>query len=265
MIRAIFFDIDGTLISMKTRRFEQSLIDALHELQAKGIRLAIASGRPPVQLPLLGEAFNAYPWDAYVMMNGQYCMDQERQAFYRLPIPKEALESLVPWLKEHADYPCSFYELSYSYDIAWNQGMYEYLKSIGKEDTMAPVDDPIRALTHETYQICPYIPPEMDAEWLKHAPGMKSARWTDQFADMIPAEGGKPEGIRRVLERWNLTPEECMTYGDGGNDISMLAFAGTGVAMGQAADEVKQAADYVTDACEDDGILKAFRHFGLLE
>ena len=45
----------------------------------------------------------------------------------------------------------------------------------------------------------------------------------------------------------------------------MLAFAGTGVAMGQAADEVKQAADYVTDACEDDGILKAFRHFGLLE
>ena len=265
MIRAIFFDIDGTLISMKTRRLEPELIRALHSLREKGIRLAIASGRPPVQLDLLGDDFNAFPWDALILMNGQYCIDAGKNVFRKLPIRKETLEVLVPWIKENAGYPCTFYELDECYDIRFNPGMYEYLKSLHREDEMIPVRDPERALTHDTYQICPYFSPEHDEEWLRHAPGMKSARWTDAFADMIPAEGGKPEGIRAALERWGIQREECMAFGDGGNDITMLEYAGIGVAMGNAADDVKLRADYVTASCEDGGILKALRRFDLVE
>ena len=51
---------------------------------------------------------------------------------------------------------------------------------------------------------------------------------------------------------------------DGGNDMTMLEFAEIGVAMGNANDEVKSHADYVTDTSENDGILKAFQHFGIL-
>ena len=265
MIRAIFFDIDGTLISMKTRRFEPELIRALHQLKDQGIRLCIASGRPPVQLPLLGADFNAFPWDALILMNGQYCLDENGECFRKMPIPQEALRQLVPWLKKTADYPCTFYEIDYMYDLTFNQGMYDYLKSLGKEDQMPKVDDPVRSFTHDTYQICPYFDASRDEEWLKHAPGMKSARWTPAFADMIPEGGGKPEGIRAALEKWGISREECMTFGDGGNDISMLRYAGIGVAMGNAADDVKAAADYVCPACEDSGILEAFRHFKLLQ
>ena len=55
-----------------------------------------------------------------------------------------------------------------------------------------------------------------------------------------------------------------MAFGDGGNDISMLQHAGIGVAMGNAGDEVKKVADYVTSSVDEDGVINALRHFGVL-
>lgn len=263
MIKAVFFDIDGTLIRMDTHEIPESTLSALRQLKKNGIRLFIASGRPPVQLPLLCESFRTFPWDGYILMNGQYCTDEEHQPFFRNPIPQEAIRNLVPYLRT-VDYCCTFYELDMAYDIRFNEHMYSYLREIGQESRMYPTLDPERAYTHETFQICPYIPEERDGEFLAHAPGMKSARWTAQFADMIPADGGKPEGVRRMLERFGIRQEECMAFGDGGNDISMLQFAGIGVAMGNAEERVRTCADYVTAHINDDGIEKALRHFGLL-
>lgn len=57
---------------------------------------------------------------------------------------------------------------------------------------------------------------------------------------------------------------ECMAFGDGGNDISILRRAGTGVAMGNAGVTVKNAADYVTDSIDSDGVSRALRHFGII-
>ena len=55
-----------------------------------------------------------------------------------------------------------------------------------------------------------------------------------------------------------------MAIGDGENDIGMISYAGIGVAMGNASDEVKNAADYVTDTVDEDGLANALRHFGLI-
>lgn len=264
MIKAVFFDIDGTLIRMDTHEIPSSALSALQQLKENGIRLFIASGRPPLQLPLLCETFRTFPWDGYVLMNGQYCTDADLKPFYQNPVPRETMKTLVPYLKT-VDYCCTFYELDYAYDIRFNEHMYAYLKEIGQQSRMYPVLDPERACTHDTYQICPYIPAERDAEFLAHAPGMKSARWTSEFADMIPADGGKPEGVSRMLEKFGIGREECMAFGDGGNDMTMLQYAGIGVAMGNASDRVKACADYVTDDISRDGLAKALAHFGLLK
>ena len=61
-----------------------------------------------------------------------------------------------------------------------------------------------------------------------------------------------------------LNTSETMAFGDGGNDIPMLRHAGVGVAMGNAASEVQNAADYVTTSVDEDGILNALKHFGIL-
>lgn len=56
-----------------------------------------------------------------------------------------------------------------------------------------------------------------------------------------------------------------MAFGDGGNDISIIRRAGTGVAMGNAGDNVKAAADYVTTSVDDDGVMNALVHFGVID
>ena len=264
MIKAIFFDIDGTLIDFETHEIPDSTLYTLKKLQEKGIKLCIASGRPPVQLPILCDSFNQFPWDGYILLNGQYCLDEHKQSFYDCPISQETLETLVPYLQT-VEYSCSVFELEYGYETKLNPHTVEYYTSINQLDRLPKVEDVSRMLTHPTYQVCPYIQVEEDEEFLKHAPGMKSARWTDAFADMIPLQGGKPEGIKKMLERWNLSKDECIAFGDGGNDISMLEFASIGIAMGNAKEEVKKHADYITTNCNDNGIYNACLHFGLIE
>lgn len=264
MIRAAFFDIDGTLKPFNETELRDSTIEMLFRLKEKGIRLFLASGRSLVQLPLLGKKLNAFPFDGYVLLNGQYVMDQNHECYYKLPIPNSTLKQLVPWLKETADYSCFFIEEDYSYDISFNQEYYNYLKSISQEDKMPKIEDPTRSYSHDTYQICPYINREKEAEWLAHAPGIRSVRWVDSFTDMIPENGGKAKGIQVALDKFNINPSECIAFGDGENDIEMLEYVGIGVAMGNASDNVKDHSDYVTDDCDKDGILNALKHFEIL-
>ena len=67
-----------------------------------------------------------------------------------------------------------------------------------------------------------------------------------------------------MIKYFGLKLEDTMAFGDGGNDISMLRHAAIGVAMGNASDEVKAAANYVTASVDDDGIKKALEHFNII-
>ena len=138
MIKAIFFDIDGTLIDFETHSIPESTLQTLHKLQAKGVKLCIASGRPPVQLPLLGDVFNSYPWDGYILLNGQYCMDEHRERFYDCPISPDTFKTLVPYLKT-VDYACNVFELEKGYMTKMDEGTYMYYKSIGKLDRLLEI------------------------------------------------------------------------------------------------------------------------------
>ena len=263
-IRAAFFDIDGTLLSFtEPRRVPPSALCALARMRAAGLRLFIASGRPPIYL---GEVRRALPFrfDGYVLTNGQCCTDADGAAFYNQTLPAASMPALLRWLDEHPAVVCTFCEESYIYCNRYTEAADALCRAWRFRLPRAPIEDTARALTHPTYQLNAYMPPEMDAPFMRAVPGFKAVRWNDAFADIIPADGGKPEGMARMLARFGLTAAECIAFGDGGNDIEMLRAAGVGVAMGNAAPAVKAAADYVTATVDDDGIWKAAEHFGLL-
>ena len=71
----------------------------------------------------------------------------------------------------------------------------------------------------------------------------------------------KGRGLEIIAGHEGLRLDECMAFGDGGNDIAILRKAGTGVAMGNAGATVKAAADYVTDTIDSDGVANALRYF----
>lgn len=89
--RIIFFDIDGTLIDMEKKQVTPLMLDTLHRLQANGIRLAIATGRSPMTVPLWD--FPGVQFDVLVTFNGAYCYDKNRVLFAS-PIPAEDVRTL---------------------------------------------------------------------------------------------------------------------------------------------------------------------------
>ena len=155
MIQAVFFDIDGTLISFNPHKIPDSTQRALRRLRERGVRVFIASGRPPVQMGFLKQLTD-FAFDGYVVLNGQYCYDAGG-TFYQLPIPRASLEQLLPWLRQ-SDLSCSFVELDYSYINRISQQVVDLYTMLGGTAKQEPVDNPARALTHTTYQLSAFLP-----------------------------------------------------------------------------------------------------------
>ena len=78
------------------------------------------------------------------------------------------------------------------------------------------------------------------------------------------AKGAIAAGIQLMTKHFNIPLECAMAFGDGGNDIPMLQHVPYGVAMGNACEELKSVADYITESVDEDGIENALRHFGLI-
>lgn len=115
----------------------------------------------------------------------------------------------------------------------------------------------------EVLQVNIYVGPEEETELMRTVfTHCGSSRWNPAFADVNIRGNNKSTGIDKILARYDIPLSETMSFGDGGNDIPMLCHTGIGIAMGNASDQVKQAADYVTDAVDYDGICQrtaAFR------
>ena len=124
-----------------------------------------------------------------------------------------------------------------------------------------PLDE---VIAQGVLQITPFLTPDEERRLLPSLPGCTSARWYPTFCDITSAAADKANGIRSIAQHLGIDLSETMAFGDGGNDISMLQTVGTGVAMGNALDEVKAHADYVTTDVDNDGVKNALEHFGII-
>ena len=110
----------------------------------------------------------------------------------------------------------------------------------------------------------PEMTEEEEKEIRPSIPTCEIGRWYPSFADITAKGDTKQKGIDEIIRYFGIKLEETMAFGDGGNDITMLRHAAIGVAMGQAKEDVKAAADYVTAPIDEDGISKAMKHFGII-
>ncbi|MBO5555415.1 MAG: HAD hydrolase family protein, partial [Solobacterium sp.] len=87
----------------------------------------------------------------------------------------------------------------------------------------------------------------------------------DDCGEITNASITKATGIARILEHYGAGVEDSVGIGDSENDIPMIEYCGTGIAMGNAMEAVKQKADWVTTPILEDGIRNAFLHLGVIE
>lgn len=258
MIKAIFFDIDGTLVSFKTHRIPKSTLDALYKLKEKGIKLFIATGRPRKVINNLGD----FPFDGYVTMNGSYCYSKDNETIYKDPIPQEDVNNMANILEKEKDCPCVIVAENDLYICNRNKKVEEFRKMLEFPDFPDITTEEIKKL--ELYQISPFFTYEQENKYIKILPSCESSRWHPMFTDLVSKGNAKSLGIDHIIKHYGINLNETMSFGDGGNDISMIKHTNIGVAMGNAFDEVKEIADYVTDTIDNDGVLKALKHYNIL-
>lgn len=257
MIKAIFFDIDGTLVSFKTHQIPESTFESLRKLQENDIKIFIATGRGKDGLDVL----KSFHFDGYITLNGQYCFTQD-QLVYENTIVKEDLKSLLDYLKVNP-FPCGFTEEHTKYFNMRDERV-DAIHQITHNDDH-PAGDCSQVVDHKVYQCMCFINEEEEKELLKVMPHCIAARWHPLFCDISPIGGTKQNGIDQFLKLYNIRLEDTMAFGDGGNDKEMLGHVAVSVAMGNAKDDVKAIANYVTDDVDHDGITKALKHFQLIK
>lgn len=257
MIKAAFFDVDGTMLSHKTKSVPQSTRRAIEKLKAAGIRCVVATGRQISEMAKLPIADMAF--DGYITLNGQLILDGEKRILHGTPITGETKEFLLRQFAEHT-LPIMLVEEDRVYVNFVDDRVIRV-----QENISSPIPPLGEYSGRELYQICVYLGESDEHKLAPIAQQCEMTRWDLGGVDVIAKGGGKVAGIRRYLEANHILPEEIIAFGDGDNDTQMLKFAGIGVAMGNAWESAKNAADYITKDVDEDGIEAALKHFGLID
>ena len=260
MIKGAFFDVDGTLIPYGGDLLPEELRDDLLALRAGGVKLFLATGRSKRDLDKTG-MLRDVTFDAYLTMNGHRCFD-DRGLYRDVAIPREDVAAACQVLRERPELIAVMETDQGNFLSRMEEDLRPLFRDI--HTPVYPVRAPEAALEESVYQFVPFVLPGEEGLFLSRMPHCMATRWHPHAIDVIPAGGGKADGIRATLERFGLKREEVIAFGDGDNELSMIALAGIGVAMGNSGAELKAEADYVTDAVDRGGVSKALRHFGLL-
>lgn len=256
MIKGAFFDVDGTLLSHKTKRVPESTVSALEALKKRGIRCIVATGRQIGEMDRL--PMGTVTFDGYITMNGQLTMDENRKELYGMPLEGEVKEYALKLFREK-QIPVILVEKDRLYV---NRNCPKVTAVQASISSRVPPEGEYTGA--ELYQVCVYITQE-ESRVLEPVSGKcVVTRWHPGGVDIIAKGGGKRTAVERYCALQGWKPEEIIAFGDSENDLEMLRYAGIGVALGNAEPEVKAAADYVTDDIDKDGLAKALRHFGLI-
>lgn len=267
----IALDLDGTLLNSDKQLTAENAA-ALAKAAEAGIEIVPATGRFYRGMPQL---IRELPYVHYVIsINGAQVYDVARQ--------KTVCSSEIPWERavsalERLD------ELDVIYDCyqdGWGwitQEFYDkaeqYAANIHSLEMIKKLRTPVPELkaylteqAHGVQKIQAFFKDmELRAEMLRQLP--------DELSDLVVTtsivnnieinsrEATKGIALKKLADYLEIPIEQTMAFGDDLNDITMLQEAGIGVAMGNADDEVKRAADYVTADCNSSGVARAIKHF----
>lgn len=259
MIKAAFFDLDGTLVSGQGVCTPE-VKAALKALQKNGILIFAATGRSPYELAITGMIADV-DFDGIVSLNGQLCYDKEG-IIHRQLFDKEDLKRLIDQTKR----------TPFAFMVVEQESMYlnfadDYVRSALQaiHTPLPEVRDLSDAPEKDVLLAMAYLPQKETQELV--VPVLENSqitRWNRYGVDIVPKGCSKRTGIEKVLEKHHLTWDNVIAFGDGENDYEMLKFAKYGVAMGNS-DPILLAGEFaVTDSAEQNGVVSALKQFNLI-
>ena len=277
-IKAVFFDIDGTLVN-DSRTVLKSTEKAIKSLKDQGILVGLATGRGPYFVEPFMKQLDL---DFAVTYNGQYIFSREKVIAAR-PIDKQHLTAIIDFARKKGKEialgtkegvegsrimsfglsPASQWgsqfvpkKLSRTVSNGFNQLVGKVIRQ-DKEELLNLARKPI-------YQVLMLATPKETLEFEEQFQELKFTRSSPYAADIINQGVSKLEGIKLIAEEFGFDISQVMAFGDSDNDIEMLSGVGLSIAMGNSNSRVKEVAKHTTSSNSRDGIHRALEHFGIL-
>lgn len=270
-IRLIAMDLDGTTLQKDRCSFSPRLLKALENAYEKGIAIVPVTGRQFGLLPpVLREP---YPWKFLSILcnGGQIRKLESGTLLHSLEIDPSALSQLLA-LSSEFDLPIEFSvdstlhltQHSLDQQLPWDNLAFHRNTILAKHGRIVASLEPMCVPGIEKVNLLCIIP-EIREELIFRLKNVAvSAVWASSSSmEITHPDATKGKGLQRLCSILNIPMSAVMALGDSGNDITMLQHAGLGVAMGNAPDFVKAAADVCTERYDEDGAAIAIERYAL--
>ena len=266
-IKLVICDIDGTLIPSGKDDISDNLKKAFQQLEEKGIHLLVATGRhfKFTQPKLFESLHNEY----IITINGSCLNKMNGDIVTYFTIDEDTLWKIVDvCVKYDIGMGLKFKDNIVTYHnhekfvTNYLPGNVEWQKRITNN-----CDKKDYHLEHGLPCGIFFIGDEKVVEELFHGriDNVIVARSIKDGFDVFLEDVNKSTGVEEYLKLTGLSWDDAIAFGDAGNDVAMLKKAKIGVTFETSKDFVKDACDYITCPCEEDGVYKALQHFGIVD
>ncbi len=267
-IKLIAIDMDGTLLNHK-HEITPVVKHAIGAAREKGVYVVLATGRPFIGI-------QRYLLELDLQQEGYYCITNNG-ALVQRTVNGDRVSEMTLGFDDYLYFEAlsrqlnvHFHALTLSTLYTANQDISRYTVYeaylTGMPLKFRRVDEMNRDLRFPKVMmidepaILDRAISQIPQEAFDRYTIMKSAEY---YLELLRKEVNKGEGVKVLAEYLHLTPDEVMTIGDQANDLAMITYAGTGVAMGNAIDEIKAASQFVTKSNLEDGVAVAIEKFVL--
>lgn len=263
MIKLIALDMDGTLLNEK-KELMQPQIDAIHKAVEAGVKIVLCTGRPLVGVKPFVEQLGFDTEEEFIIVNNG-CSTHSTKDW-----------ALIDWEElsvADIDHLATFIENDHVQISLFDEEDYFVLAEKANDRvnldaglvgmTPQPIDlDEATSGKHRFFEAMFVGEKEhIDAFENQHNPALSqhysTVRSQDYLLEILPNGASKASGLKKLADRLGILPEEIMAMGDANNDLEMIEFAGLGIAMGNANEQVKAIAQDITDTNENNGVAKA--------
>lgn len=268
--KLIAMDMDGTLLTTEKKVTECSK-NVLKKAADAGVKLVVCTGRIYTSAMVYAKLIGTKA--PIIASNGAYIREKDsNEIIYSKTLSRDEVYYIIKTAKSFGFYPHIFTNNTiFSEKLIYSSKNYtKWNEDLPQEERIMIeiVDDLYKVVEEKDGQILKVVIMSEEIEKIaefKNQVGKELdvsmvASWYNNVE--IMAKGtSKGNAVKVLSEHYGIPREEIICIGDNENDLSMIEFAGMGIAMGNAEEEVKKAADYVTDTNENDGVAKAIEKF----
>jgi len=260
-IKLITIDIDGTLIT-PDKKITTPVREALKYAEEKGMMVSLITGRLyptckkySLELGIFGPC---------IIYQGAMIIDPKTdEVLQEIRVPKNIALEIIEYSREH-NLSLNVYMDRYTF-YTEKPNEYSILDAQLNEVEIQIVDDIERIVTKDPLKLMfvgePKIISKLEYLFSSEDKFYSASTSLPQFLEIVGKKATKRDAIQWLAKKFSIKQEEIMAIGDSHNDISMIEWAGIGVAMGNADEKVKRVADFITLSNMEDGVALAIKKF----